>query len=223
MGELFVVSTPIGNLEDITLRAIRVLKGVDLIAAEDTRTTKILLSRYHIPARLTSYHEHNKKFKSEHLVRYLKENKNVALVSEAGTPGISDPGYYLIRLAIQQGIKIVPIPGPSAFLAALVVSGLPLDSFVFYGFVPRKGGKRKKWLREIEEESKTIVFYESPYRLLSTLKDLIPVTGERILAIGRELTKKFEEFKRGKALELKEYFEKHPPRGEFVILVNGKS
>lgn len=217
-----MVSTPIGNLEDVSLRALRVLKEVDLIAAEDTRKTKILLSRYDIHTPLTSFYDYNKTYKSRNLIELLKKNKEIALVSEAGTPGISDPGFYLIRMAIEENIKVIPIPGPSALLAALVVSGLPTDSFTFYGFIPRKGRKRKEWLEKIVREEKTVVFYESPHRLLATLEELIPVTGERLVAIGRELTKKFEEVRRGTAETLKEYFTQHPPRGEFVLVLAGR-
>ncbi|MEA3369322.1 MAG: 16S rRNA (cytidine(1402)-2'-O)-methyltransferase [Candidatus Ratteibacteria bacterium] len=222
MGELFIVSTPIGNLEDISLRAIRILKEVDLIACEDTRKSKILLGRYDIHTPLTSFHEYNKVSKSGNLIKLLKGNKRIALVSEAGTPGISDPGFYLIRLAIRENIKVIPIPGPSALLAGLVVSGLPTDSFIFYGFLPRKGSKRKKWFEKLGQEEKTVVFYESPYRLLATLEELMPVTETRMIAVGRELTKKYEEVRRGTAEELEAYFKLHSPRGEFVLIVAGR-
>ena len=222
MGELFIVSTPIGNLEDISLRAIRILKEVDLIACEDTRKSKILLGRYDIHTALTSFHEYNKVSKSGSLIKLLKENKRIALVSEAGTPGISDPGFYLIRLAVKDNITVVPIPGPSALLAALVVSGLPTDSFIFYGFLPRKGSKRKKWFEKLGQEEKTVVLYESPYRLLATLEELMLVTETRMIAVGRELTKKYEEVKRGTAEELEAYFKLHSPRGEFVLVVAGR-
>ena len=221
MGDLFIVSTPIGNLEDITLRAIRVLKEVDLIAAEDTRKTKILLGRYDIHTSLISFYEHNKIPKTRELIKLLKKNKQIALVTEAGTPGISDPGFYLIRQAVKDGVRVIPVPGPCAILAALVISGLPTDSFAFYGFLPRKGKKRKEWLSKIRDAKKTIVIYESPYRLISTLEELVSVTEDRIIVIGRELTKKYEEIKRGTAEELKEYFEKYPPRGEFTLVIAG--
>ncbi len=221
MGELFIVSTPIGNLEDISLRAIRILKEADLIACEDTRKSRILLGRYDIHTPLTSFHEYNKVSKSGSLIKLLKGNKQIALISEAGTPGISDPGFYLIRLAVKDNITVVPIPGPSALLAALVVSGLPTDSFIFYGFLPRKGSKRKKWFAKLGQEEKTVVFYESPYRLLAALEELMPVTETRMIAVGRELTKKYEEVRRGTAEELKEYFTLHSPRGEFVLVVAG--
>jgi len=222
MGALFIVSTPIGNLEDITLRAIRVLKEVDLVAAEDTRKAKILFGRYDIHSPLTSFHEHNKIFKTREIIKQLNANKQIAIITEAGTPGISDPGFYLVRQAVREGVKIIPVPGPSAMLAALVVSGLPTDSFSFYGFLSRKGKKRKEWLSKIKQDNKTVILYESPYRLLATLKELIPAVENRIVVVGRELTKKFEEVKRGTAEELKEYFEKNPPRGEFVLVIAGK-
>ncbi len=223
MGEVFVVSTPIGNLEDITLRAIRILKEVDLVACEDTRKTKILFSRYGIRTPLTSFHEHNKIARSISLVKLLKENKKIALVSEAGTPGVSDPGFYLVRLAVKNNIKVVPIPGASAVLAGLAASGLPTDCFTFYGFPPRKGKKKKEWLEKIRAEAKTVVFYESPHRLLDTLERLIPAVQGRLIAVGRELTKKYEEIQRGTAEELKEYFTSHSPRGEFVLVLAGSA
>ncbi len=221
MGELFIVATPIGNLEDMSFRAVRILKEVDLVAAEDTRKARILFDRYDIHTPFTSFHDHNKISKSRELINQLKINKKIALISEAGTPGISDPGFYLVRLAIQENIRVTPIPGPSAFISCLVVSGLPTDSFSFYGFIPRKGKKRKEWFKQIREEKKTVVFYESPYRLLKILDELAPVTEDRIIVIGRELTKKYEEIKRGTAKELKEYFEINNPRGEFVLVLSG--
>ena len=221
MGTLFIVSTPIGNLEDISLRALRILKEVDLIACEDTRKAGILLKRYEVHTPLTSFHDHNKETKSKALLKRLEGNSRIALISEAGTPGISDPAFYLVRLAVKNSIEVVPVPGACAALAALVISGLLTDCFTFYGFLPRQGKKREKWLAEIERQGKTVIFYESPYRLLATLEDLIPVTKNRIIAVGRELTKKYEEVKRGTARELSEYFRVNSPRGEFVLVLAG--
>ena len=221
-GILYVISTPIGNLEDITFRAVRLLKECRLIAAEDTRTGRILFSRYDIHTPLISYHDHNKEKVSPSIIGRLRRGEAVGLISEAGTPGISDPGFYLVREALKEGIKVVAIPGPSAFLAALTASGLPSDSFVFYGFPPRKGKKRKDWLEEISKLERTVIFYESPYRLLNTLVDLEECVGQRIAVIGRELTKKFEEIKRGTLPQLLEHFRKIPPRGELVVLISKK-
>lgn len=216
---LYVVSTPIGNLKDITIRAIEALKSVDLIAAEDTRHSKILTSHYAITTPLTSYFEHNKITKGDYLIRLLKEGKNIALVSDAGTPGISDPGAHIIRKAIENNIKVVAIPGPSAFLAALCVSGKPTDKFIYEGFLPAKPGARKNRLKQLSKEKRTVVFYESPHRLLKTLGDILEVYGEREIAVCRELTKKFEEIKREKTSAILEHFQKVPPKGEFVIVI----
>ena len=216
---LFIVSTPIGNLKDITLRAIETLKTVDLITAEDTRHTKILLNHYEIPTALTSYFEHNESKKVDYLVGLLKEGKNIALVTDAGTPGISDPGYPLIRLAKENNIPITVIPGPTAFVAALSLSGLPAHEFIFLGFLPVKSGGRRNKLEELKQETRTIIFYESPHRLLKTLKDIEEVMGNPTIVVARELTKKFEEVKAGLAEEILEHFTRHPPRGEFVVLI----
>jgi 16S rRNA (cytidine1402-2'-O)-methyltransferase len=196
-GVLYLVSTPIGNLEDITLRALRVLKEVELVAAEDTRHTGILLKHYNLQKRLISYHDFNKKRKAPLLIRHLQEGKSVAVTSDAGTPGISDPGYFLVRLAVREDIKVVPVPGASAFLSALVVSGLPTDRFAFEGFLPAKSGKRKKRLRELQKEERTLIFYESPHRFARMLDDVSEILGERRMVVARELTKKFEEILRG--------------------------
>ena len=216
---LFIVSTPIGNLKDITLRAIETLKSVDLIAAEDTRHTKILLNHYEIQTPLTSYFEHNETNKADYLVGFLKEGKNVALVTDAGTPGISDPGYPLIRLAKENNIPITVIPGPTALIAALTLSGLPAHEFIFLGFLPVKSGGRRNKLEELKQETRTIIFYESPHRILKTLKDIEEVLDNPTIVVARELTKKFEEVKEGQAQEILEYFTKSAPRGEFVILI----
>jgi 16S rRNA (cytidine1402-2'-O)-methyltransferase len=222
-GVLYLVSTPIGNLEDITLRALRVLKGVDLIAAEDTRHTGLLLKHYNLFKRLISYHDFNKKRKASLLIKHLKANQSVAVVSDAGTPGISDPGYYLVQLAIRENIKVVPVPGASAFLSALVVSGLPTDRFVFEGFLPAKQGKKRKRLKELLEEERTLIFYESPHRFAKTLGDISEILGQRRMVVARELTKKFEEILRGTPEEIKKSLGERKIKGELVILIEGKS
>ncbi len=217
---LYIVSTPIGNLEDITLRAIETLKAVDLIAAEDTRHTKILTDHYGITTHQTSYFEHNQIKKADYLLGLLKEGKNIALVTDAGTPGISDPGYHLIRLARDNDISITVIPGPTALIAALSLSGLPAHNFVFEGFLPVKSGGRRKKLEELRDEKRTIIFYESPHRLLKSLKDIEEVLGNPEVVVARELTKKFEEVKKASASELIKHFSQSKPRGEFVVLLN---
>lgn len=222
-GVLYLVSTPIGNLEDITLRALRVLKEVDLVAAEDTRHTGMLLKHYNLQKRLISYHDFNKKRKAPLLIKHLKANQSVAVTSDAGTPGISDPGYYLVQLAIQENIKVAPIPGASAFLSALVVSGLPTDRFVFEGFLPAKQGKRRKRLKELQEEERTLIFYESPHRFAKTLDDISEILGQRKIVVARELTKKFEEILRSTPEEIKGYLGERKIKGELVILIEGKS
>ncbi len=220
-GVLYVVSTPIGNLEDITLRALKVLKEVDLVAAEDTRRTGLFLKHYGIKNRLESYHDFNKERKAPALIEELKSGRSVAVTSDAGTPGVSDPCYLLVKLAIQEKIKIVPIPGASAFLSALVVSGLPTDRFAFEGFLPAKSGKRRKRLKELYEEKRTLIFYESPHRLLKTLQDISEILGQRKMVVARELTKKFEEIKRGTPDEIKKYFQKSKIKGELVLIIRG--
>ena len=220
-GVLYLVSTPIGNLEDITLRALRVLKEVDLVAAEDTRHTGILLKHYDLKKSLTSYHDFNKERKTPLLIERLKTNQSVAVTSDAGTPGVSDPAYYLVRLAIEEGIKVVPIPGASAFLSALVVSGLPTDRFTFEGFLPAKPGKRRKRLEELREEKRTIIFYESPHRFARMMDDLAEILGQRRVVVARELTKKFEEVLRGTPETIKESFGERKIKGELVVLVEG--
>jgi len=220
-GLLYVVSTPIGNLEDITLRALKVLKEVDLVASEDTRHTGLLLKHYGIKKRLESYHDFNKERKAPALIEELKSGRSVAVTSDAGTPGISDPCYLLVKLAIQENIIVIPIPGASAFLSALVVSGLPTDRFAFEGFLPVKSGRRRKRLEELHEEKRTLIFYESPHRLLKTLQDISEILGERKMIVARELTKKFEEIKRGTPAEIKDYFQKSKVRGELVLVIEG--
>ncbi len=222
-GVLYLVSTPIGNLEDITFRALKVLKEVDLVASEDTRHTGVLLKHYDLSKRLISYHDFNKKKKAPLIIKDLKEGKSVAVVSDAGTPGISDPGYYLVQLAIGEGIKVIPVPGASAFLSALVVSGLPTDRFAFEGFLPAKLGKRRKRLKELLEEERTLIFYESPHRFAKTLDDISEILGQRRMVVARELTKKFEEILRGTAEEIKGSLGERKLKGELVILIEGKS
>ncbi len=220
MPVLYVVATPIGNLEDISLRALCVLKRVRLIAAEDTRTTRRLLNAYNIKTPLISYHEHSKKAKLNYLLDYLKK-EDLALVSEAGTPGLSDPGYELIVAAIEHGISVVPIPGASAVLAALVVSGLPTDQFLYVGFLPRRKGRRRRLLSSIADEPRTIVVFETPQRLQEALGDIEEVLGNRRLCVCRELTKVHEEIFRGRVSEAREYFTE--PRGEFSLVIEGKT
>ena len=218
-GKLFIVATPIGNLKDITFRAIETLKAVDLIACEDTRHTRKLLSHYAISRPTTSYFEHNKIKKGEYLVGLLKEGKEIALVSDGGMPGISDPGYKIINLAIENNIPVIAIPGPCAFVTALVQSGMPTDSFVFHGFLSYKKAKRRRQLQAFKEEQGTIILYESPHRLIKTLADILDILGDRDIAIARELTKIFEETLRLKVSSSIQHFTKHPPRGEFVLVI----
>ncbi|MCX5680701.1 MAG: 16S rRNA (cytidine(1402)-2'-O)-methyltransferase [Candidatus Omnitrophica bacterium] len=217
---LYIVSTPIGNLKDITLRAIETLKGVHLIAAEDTRHSQILLKTYDIRTPLTSYYEHNEFSKSKYLLDLLKEGKDIALISDAGTPGLSDPGYALIKLAKENNIPVTVIPGPTAAIAALSLSGAPAHNFIFEGFLPVKPGARQKKLEELKEEKRTIIFYEAPHRVIKTLEDIKCILGDPVVICARELTKKFEEVKKAKASELLEEFKKTPPRGEFVLVLN---
>src|ERR1700689_5121659 len=206
---LYLVGTPIGNLEDITLLAVRVLKEVDVIACEDTRQTQKLLNHYAIATRTTSYHEHNEMTRSAELVKEMQEGASVALVTDAGMPGISDPGYRLITLAIRHRVPVVPIPGASAYLAALVASGLPTDSFRFSGFLPAKSGQRRKLLESVSDTPRTQVFYEAPHRLLETLTDVVEILGaERHIVVAREVTKLHEEFLRGRAGDVLEELKK---------------
>jgi len=220
LGTLYVVSTPIGNLEDITLRALRILGEVDLIAAEDTRATGRLLAHYGIETPLTSYWEHNKLVKLRHILDALREG-DVALVSKAGTPGISDPGYELVKAALEEGYNVVPIPGPSALVEALVVSGLPTDSFVYLGFLPRKGSQRARLLSSLLGDTRTLVAFEGPHRLLETLQDVREILGDRQVVVARELTKLHEEIVRGTADEVLQHFQDNRPRGEMTLVVEG--
>ena len=218
---LYLVATPIGNLEDITLRALRVLKEVDLIACEDTRQTQKLLSQYGIQTRTVSYHEHNEMTKAAELVVDLESGAKIALVTDAGMPGISDPGFRLIALAIRHHVPVVPIPGASAFLAALVASGLPTDSFRFSGFLPAKSGQRRKLLESVRESERTQVFYEAPHRLLETLADVVEVMGaDRHVVVAREVTKIHEEFLRGRVSEILEQLKSRGEvKGEITLLI----
>ncbi len=220
-GTLYVVSTPIGNLADITLRALDVLGKVDYIASEDTRRTKILLDHYKIDRPLVSYHSYNIAPKTETLLRSLSNGKSIALVSDAGTPGISDPGYQLVRQAVERGISVVPVPGPSSVLAALVVSGLPMDRFRFEGFLPAKKG-RKTRLEELAQIKETLVLFEGPHRIVKLLREISDYFGERKVVIAREITKLYEEFYRGSVQEAISYFTEKKPRGEFVIIIEGR-
>ncbi len=219
---LYVVSTPIGNLEDITLRAIRVLSAVDLIAAEDTRKTKFLLDHLKISKPLVSYYSYNEARRVPELVAQLKAGKSVAVVTDAGTPGISDPAFLLIRAAVEARIHVTPIPGANAGLAALVASGLRTERFVFEGFLPVKKGRKSK-LQDLQNESRTIIVYESRHRIERTLGDIAEYLGERRVVVARELTKKFEEFYRGTAGEILETIRRSTPKGEFVIIVEGRA
>lgn len=222
-GSLYIVATPIGNLDDITLRALRILGEVSLIAAEDTRHTQKLLTHFSISKPLTSYHDHNKEQKAEVLVARLKEGADVALVSDAGTPGISDPGYYIINRAIEEGIKVVPIPGATAALAALSVSGLPTDSFVFEGFMPPKKGRRVAKLKSLADEPRTVILYEAPHRIHETLEDMRDVLGDRRIVLARELTKIHEELLRGKIGDIIEKLTGRSVKGEITLVVEGKT
>jgi len=217
---LYVIATPIGNLEDISLRALRILQEVKLIAAEDTRTTRHLLSAHDIKTRLTSYHEHSKRAKLDYLLNYL-EREDLALVSEAGMPGLSDPGYDLIVAAIEREVSVVPVPGASAVITALAVSGLPTDQFLYVGFLPRRKGQRQRALSSIVEEARTIVAFETPHRLNEALEDIEEILGNRRISICRELTKVHEEIFRGRVRQAREYFVE--PRGEFTLIVEGKT
>jgi 16S rRNA (cytidine1402-2'-O)-methyltransferase len=218
-GTLYVVATPIGNLEDLTFRALRVLKTVELIACEDTRRTRGLLTHYGVHAPLTSYFEHNKLAKGELLLRALREGKSVALVTDAGTPGISDPGFLLVRAARDAGIPVVPVPGPSAVVAALSAAGVPADRFVFDGFLPLKPGRRLRRLEALRALATTVVCYESPHRILASLEAIGHVWGGSEIVVARELTKQFEEIVQGTAARLAEHFSRGPVRGEFTLVL----
>lgn len=216
---LYIVATPIGNLKDITLRAIEVLKSVDLIACEDTRHTKILLDHYGIKKPTTSFFQHNRFIKAEYLLGLLKEGKDIALVSDAGTPGILDPGYNLINLALKNNIAITVIPGPTALINALVLSGKPAHEFYFTGFLPNRQQARRNRLKELAKLDTTLIFYESCHRIQAALDDIAVIFGEKEIVVARELTKKFEEVKRGTPSQISAYFQQTKPRGEFVVIL----
>ncbi|HWQ60838.1 MAG TPA: 16S rRNA (cytidine(1402)-2'-O)-methyltransferase, partial [Negativicutes bacterium] len=220
-GTLYLCATPIGNLEDMSFRGVRVLKEAAVIAAEDTRHTRKLLSHFDIHTPLTSYHEHNKAARGPELVARLLAGEDVAVVSDAGLPGVSDPGSDLVRLALAAGVPVTPVPGPNAALTALVASGLDTGLFLFAGFLPRAAKKRRELLAALAGLPYTLIFYESPHRLKATLAELAAAFGDRQAAIGRELTKKFEEFVRGSLAELGERFAVQAPRGEFTLVVSG--
>jgi 16S rRNA (cytidine1402-2'-O)-methyltransferase len=220
MPILYVVATPIGNLEDISLRALRILREVRLIAAEDTRKTRRLLNAYNVETALTSYHEHSRRAKLDYLAGYL-EKEDLALVSEAGMPGVSDPGYDLVVAAIERGVSVVAVPGPSAVITALVVSGLPTDQFVYVGFLPRRKGQRQRLFSSICDEPRTIVAFEAPHRLREALTDIQEILGDRRVSVCRELTKVHEEVFRGRVSQARQHFDE--PRGEFSLVIEGKT
>lgn len=221
IGKLYLVPTPIGNLEDITFRAIRVLKEADLILAEDTRTSAPLLKHFDIHQKVFAHHQHNEHQSSNEIIRFLKEGKNIALISDAGTPAISDPGFYLVREALKHDIEVECLPGATAFVPALVNSGFPTDRFCFEGFLPLKKGRQTRY-KILSAEERTIILYESPHRFMKTLDEMATYFGaERQISVSRELTKMFEETVRGTVIEVKTYFETHPVKGEFVICITG--
>lgn len=222
LGKLYLVPTPIGNLKDITLRALEVLKFVDIVAAEDTRQTLKLLNHFEIKKSLMSYHKHNEQEKSEDIIELLKEGHNIAIVTDAGTPGISDPGAVIVKKCINENIDFEVLPGATAITTALVYSGLDTTKFLFRGFIPRENKERKILLNEIKDVKESIILYESPYRVVSTLETLLEYLGNRNIAVCRELTKLHEEIKRGKIDELIDYFKNTAPRGEFVLVIEGK-
>jgi 16S rRNA (cytidine1402-2'-O)-methyltransferase len=220
-GILYIIATPLGNLEDITLRALRILGEADLVAAEDTRKTRILLHHYNIKKPLTSYFEHNERFKTATLITLLQQGKSIALVSEAGTPGISDPGYRIVSEALLQGIAVITVPGPCAAIAALSVAGLPVHRFAFEGFLPPKSGKRKNVLKKIAGDERTLIFYESPHRIVAAISDMIETLGDRRAVLARELTKLHEETLHGGLSEIAQKLQTSPVRGEITLIVEG--
>jgi len=223
MGELVLVPTPIGNLEDITLRAINTFKNAELILAEDTRVTKKLLNHLEIQKNVQSFHIHNEHKVLNNVIAQISSNTLTVLVSDAGTPAISDPGFLLVRACIENNIKVSCLPGPTAFVPALVASGFPTDRFTFEGFLPHKKGRQTK-LKQIAEEDRTVILYESPHRLVKALEQIVEFMGEsKRVCVVREISKIYEEFKRGTALEIKTYYQNHPPKGEIVIIIEGKS
>ena len=218
-GKLSIIATPIGNLEDITLRAMRTLKDADIIACEDTRRTSILCSKYDIKKPLVSYHSYSKLKKTEHLIEQLQAGKNIGLVSDAGTPGISDPGFLIIKKAIEANILIESIPGPSAIIASLAISGKPTNKFIFEGFLSNKSSQRRKRLEFLRQEKRTVVLYESPHRIVKLLQDILDIYGDIEIACARELTKKFEDVKREKVSNIVQHFTENKPKGEFTVII----
>ncbi len=219
-GTLYLVATPIGNLADITHRALQVLREVDLIACEDTRHTRKLLQHYGIDTKTVSYHEHNEQQRAQELIAQLQQGTNVAVVSDAGTPMINDPGFRVVQAAVASGITIVPVPGPSALLSALIVAGLPTDEFFFGGFLPARSGSRRARFEAMRSLGATLIFYEAPHRLAASLKDAYEILGEREAVVARELTKLHEEIKRGRLSELAQHYATVEPRGEIVLLID---
>ncbi len=222
MGKLYIVPTPIGNLEDMTFRAVRILNEVDLILAEDTRTSSVLLRHYNINSKLAAHHKFNEHETVARITEEISQGKNVALISDAGTPGISDPGFLLVRSCIEKNIQIETLPGATAFVPALINSGLPNHEFIFIGFLPVKKGRETKF-KELLSETRTMIFYESPHRVVKTLEQMLIHFGDRKVSVSRELSKKFEETVRGTVSELIPHFQKKEPKGEFVIVVEGAS
>lgn len=222
MAKLYLVPTPVGNLEDITLRAIRVLSEADFILAEDTRTSSVLLKHLGIEKRMYAHHKFNEHATAGTIAESIAQGRSVALISDAGTPGISDPGFLLVRACLEAGVEVETLPGPTAFVPALVQSGFPCDRFCFEGFLPQKKGRNKR-LQQLAEESRTMIFYESPFRVVKTLEQLAALFGaDRAVSVSRELTKKFEQTVRGSLAEVIGHFRQHPPKGEFVIVVSGR-
>ena len=221
-GTLYLVATPIGNLEDITMRAVRTLQEVDLIACEDTRTSRVLLNHYGINKPVVSYHNFNERQASERIIGRVLEGQNVAVISDAGTPSISDPGFIIVREAVRQGINVVAIPGPAAMIMAVAVSGLPTDAFIFYGFLPQTSGKRRAILESLAERRETMVFYESPYKIHKLLNEVFEVIGNRKAALCREMTKKFEEILRGDIETIRDQLADKKVKGELTLVVQGK-
>jgi len=219
-GTLYLVATPIGNLSDITHRALQVLRDVYLIACEDTRHTQKLLNHYGINTKTISYHEHNEQQRAAQLIDQLKQGSNIAVVSDAGTPAISDPGFRLVRAAIENDVPVVPVPGPSALISALIAGGLPTDEFFFGGFLPARSNARRARLARLQSVPGTLIFYEAPHRLAATLKDAYEILGERDAVVARELTKIHEEIRRGRLSQLSTYYEGEEPRGEIVVLID---
>jgi len=222
-GTLFLVATPIGNLEDVTARALRVLREADLVAAEDTRHTRRLLQHFGIPTRVVSLHEHNERARATSLVERVREGGNVALVTDAGSPGIADPGFPVVRAAVSAGVRVESVPGPSAVIAALQVSGLPTDAFLFAGFLPPRAAARRRRLEELSERRETVVVFESPHRIEATLVDLEPVWGDRPIALVRELTKVHEQVLRGTARDVRAALRAEWRRGEMVLVLGGRT